>query len=241
MYLLAEFKSNCIFLLFYLVSVFLILKSLILKLWFKLGWCSWKRMNQSKTVPLWVLGLQRGSEASKTACVGSPGGLGALDVPKKWSDIVRKQHLGTVSCQAAKQLCAGCQIPAFSQGRHQSVLLPQEAGGWEHCHCWDRCTGKMFAKEYVSHRWTHLESKIWGTGSSQQQGRESFSWPLAAGKRDPGTETEAGPALFGDQQRGGRWGRGGKLHVHLREKTANEFWVKDWELSVSRSLWSWVC
>lgn len=42
----------------YLVPVFLILKSLILKLWFKLGWCSWRRMNQSKNVPLRALRLQ---------------------------------------------------------------------------------------------------------------------------------------------------------------------------------------
>ena len=44
----SEFESSCIILLFHLVPVFLILKSLSLKLWSKLGWRSWKRMNQVK-------------------------------------------------------------------------------------------------------------------------------------------------------------------------------------------------
>lgn len=53
-------SQTAFFSFFYLVPVFLILKSLILKLWFKLSWCSWRRMNQSKTVPLRVLRLQGG-------------------------------------------------------------------------------------------------------------------------------------------------------------------------------------
>lgn len=132
------------------------------------------------------------------------------------------KDLGTVSCQAAKQLCAGCEIPAFSQGGHQPVLRPA------------RCRWLRALPLLRSTHWEHVCKRVcftqvgtlgvWGTGSSQQQGnsRGSFSWLLAGGKGDPGTETKAGLALFGDQQRGGRWGRGGRLCVCLREESVNK-------------------
>lgn len=143
-------------------------------------------------------------------------------MPKKWRDTVRKwrirgqchARLQSSSAQAARYL------PLAKAGTNPCSVL-QGAGGWEHCHCWDQHTGNTFARECF----TQVDTLgVWGTGSSQQQGngRESFSWLLAGGKEDPGTETKAGPALFGDQQRGGRWGRGGRLRVCLREESANK-------------------
>lgn len=112
---MAEFKSNCIFLLFHLVPVFLILKYFrdILKDFFRLLFnCVWhlrKRMNQNKSVLQEVLRLQSGGKAIKAAYVGSP------EKCQRNKGTEQEKAASGDSLIAAKQLCTGCQSPACSQ------------------------------------------------------------------------------------------------------------------------------